>query len=60
MLGKNMRVYQDETVRFVTERLEHDTATLEQLGKSRSVLDLFAIQQRWLCAETRRSSYDAE
>jgi hypothetical protein len=48
-----MRMYQDETVRFMTERLEHDTATLEQLRKSRSVLDLFAIQQQWLNATTR-------
>ena len=53
VLGENMRMYQDETVRFMTERLEHDTATLEQLGKSRSVLDLFAIQQQWLNATTR-------
>jgi hypothetical protein len=53
VLGENMRMYQDETVRFMTERLEHDAATLEQLGKSRSVLDLFAIQQQWLNDTTR-------
>jgi len=55
-LGENMRLYQDETVRFVAERLEHDTQMLEQLGKSRSMFDLFQIQQRWLSAATRAYS----
>jgi hypothetical protein len=52
-LGENMRMYQDETVRFMTRRLEQDTEMLEQLGRSRSVFDLFTIQQKWLSAATR-------
>ena len=56
ILGGNIRMYQDETMRFMTERLEHGTATLEQMGRSRSVFDLFAIQQQWLNATTRAYS----
>jgi hypothetical protein len=54
--GENLRMYQDETVRFVTERLEQDTHMLEQLGKSRSMFDLLSIQQKWLSAATRAYS----
>ena len=56
VLGENLRIYQDETVRFVTERLEQDTQMLEQLGKSRSMFDLFTVQQKWLSAATRAYS----
>jgi hypothetical protein len=56
VLGENMRMYQDETVRFVTERLEHDTQMLERLGKSRSMFDLLALQQQWFNATTRAYS----
>ncbi|MBI1213441.1 MAG: hypothetical protein GC190_18420 [Alphaproteobacteria bacterium] len=52
-MGENLRMYQDETVRFVTERLEHDTQAFEELGKSRSIFDLLAVQHRWLNATTR-------
>ena len=56
MFGENLRMYQDETVRFVTERLEHDTHLFEQLGQSRSMFDLLSLQQRWLSATTRAYS----
>jgi len=54
--GENLRLYQDETVRFVTERLEHDTKMFEQLGRSRSMFDLLSIQQKWLSQATRAYS----
>lgn len=56
VLGESIRMYQDETVRFMTERLEHDTQMLERLGKSRSMFDLFALQQQWFNAATRAYS----
>jgi len=48
MIGNNLRLLQDETMRFVTRRLEHDAYTMEEMGRARNFLDLFAIQQKWL------------
>lgn len=48
MFGNNLRLLQDETMRFVTQRLEHDAYTMEEMGRAKNFLALFAIQQKWL------------
>ena len=48
LIGNNLRMLQDETLRFMTLRLEHDATVMEEMGRARNLFDLFSIQQRWL------------
>jgi len=55
-LGQNMRSLQDEGVRFVTRRVEDNLRAAEQFGKSKSLPELFAAQQKWFADMTRAYS----
>jgi hypothetical protein len=48
LLGNNIRAIQDETARFVSHRVERDMAAMEEIARSRSLMELFSVQQRWL------------
>lgn len=48
LFGNNLRLWQGETMRFMSERLERDAEVMEQMGQAKNLFDLFAIHQRWL------------
>jgi len=48
LLGNNIRAFQDETARFVTRRVERDMEAMEEIARSRNLMELFSVQQRWL------------
>ena len=48
LIGNNLRLWQGETMRFMSERLERDAEIMEQFGQAKNLMDFFAIQQRWL------------
>jgi hypothetical protein len=47
LFGKNMQTLQQESVRFVSKRIEDNLKTAQQLGACRSVPDFLAVQQKW-------------
>lgn len=47
LLGNNIRALQDETARFVTHRVERDMQAMEEMSRSRNLMELFSVQQRW-------------
>jgi hypothetical protein len=47
LLGNNIRAFQDETTRFVSHRVERDMEAMEEIARSRSLMELFSAQQRW-------------
>jgi len=48
LIGNNIRLWQGETMRFMSERLERDAEIIEELGEAKNLMDFFAIHQRWL------------
>lgn len=48
LIGNNIRAFQDETARFVARRAERDMEAMEDFARSRSLMELFSVQQRWL------------
>jgi hypothetical protein len=48
LLGNNIRAFQDETARFVSRRVERDMAAMEEIARSRNLMEVFSVQQRWL------------
>jgi hypothetical protein len=48
LVGNNVRTIQDQTTRFVSRRMERDMEAMEEIARSRSLLELFGIQQKWL------------
>jgi hypothetical protein len=48
LLGNNIRAFQDETARFVTQRVERDMEAMEEMSRSRNLMELFSVHQRWL------------
>jgi hypothetical protein len=48
LMTDNVRNLQDETARFMSRRLERHMEAMEDIARSRSLLELFGIQQKWL------------
>lgn len=48
LIGNNLRLLQGQTMRFMSERLQRDAEIFQELGQARNLMDVFAVQQRWL------------
>lgn len=54
--GHNFALMQSEGLRFAQQRLEENLHVVQEIGKCRSLPDLFAIQQRWFTDMTKAYS----
>lgn len=54
VLNKGIRTFREESVRFMTRRLEDNLRAFERMSGCRSLPDLLVAQQQWL-ADTARA-----
>lgn len=54
--GHNFALMQSEGLRFAQQRLEENLHVVQEIGKCRSLPDLFAVQQRWFTDMTKAYS----
>jgi hypothetical protein len=53
-VGKSMRTFQQEGVKFMTRRIEDNMKAVEQFGTCRTLPDFLVAQQKWF-ADTARA-----
>jgi hypothetical protein len=53
LLGDNVRNLQNETARFLSRRVESDMQAMQDMARSRSLIELFGVQQRWFSTLAR-------
>jgi len=51
---------QEESLRFINRRLEHNTKTLESLRESKGLSEVIAAEQDWLASAARLCRGHAE
>lgn len=56
--GKSMRALQQESIRFMTRRIEDNLKAAEQFGACRNVPDFLAAQQKWFADMTHAYSQE--
>jgi hypothetical protein len=54
LFGKSMRSLQEESMRFLTRRMEDNAKAAKEIVACRSFPDLLAVQQKWF-ADTARA-----
>jgi hypothetical protein len=52
-LASGLRIWEEETARFLEELIRQDRRTLEQLCECRSPLDVLSVEQDWVRARSR-------
>lgn len=53
LLGNSVRNFQNETTRFLSRRVECDMQAMEDMARSRNLVELFGVQQKWLSTLAR-------
>ena len=56
--GKSVRALQQESIRFMTRRIEDNLKAAEQFGACRNVPDFLAAQQKWFADMTHAYSQE--
>jgi len=56
IFGRSVQAFQQEGMRFLTRRIEHNAKAVQELGSCKSLPDLLVAQQRWFADMTRAYS----
>lgn len=53
LLSKGLRIWEEETARFLDEMIRQDQATFERLCQCKSPLEVLSVEQEWVRARSR-------